>query len=134
MAIAASSLSIMPFALASDIRPNSGVSTKVAFLQQFPHKQRSSLLGNAITTNLVSYQESCRSPQTIAQITPLCVSLGVLTGDNPDGSTDVSDLTYESPVSVRVLNPDEATSAPKPVPIGLVEPEQNDKVLLFPRP
>ncbi|MDX2244431.1 MAG: hypothetical protein NW224_27470 [Leptolyngbyaceae cyanobacterium bins.302] len=107
--------------------------TKKTLLQAFPRKQPK-VLGSPQSTNLVAYRDYCSNPRDLSQITELCISLGVFTGQNPDGSVEFDDLPDASTATVSTLSPEEATSAPKIFPLGLISPEQNDKVQLFSSP
>lgn len=112
---------------------NSTNTTKIKFLQRGIPNQSVRALGTPVSTNLDAYRESCKNPQDISQITALCVSLGVLTGDNPDGSVELADLTEGEPPTQTSLQPEDVTSAPRVVLSGAVGPEQQDKVQLLPR-
>lgn len=107
--------------------------TKAALLEAFP-RQSTNSLGAPLSTDLAAYRDACSNPKDISQITTLCVSLGVLTGENPDGSVEFENLTDGLPATSEPVNPEEATSTPKPYPLGAVSPEQNDKVQLFASP
>jgi hypothetical protein len=125
------SFSSMLVALANPLTSTN--TTKLTFLQSGMQNHSVRALGTPVSTNLDTYRESCKNPQDVLQITALCVSLGVLTGENPDGSVELADLTEDEPITQPSLRLEDVTSAPRSVPPGSISLEQNDKVQLFPR-
>jgi len=134
--VVGSSVGFIAFAPVSHALPDSNSSTKAATQQA---QNRSSSLGRSLSTDLASFGQACRdSKVSLSTLETSYCAAQAGKGGSLDGAIELRDMTYDSPVSpivgveapvsTTIFDSVGAVSIPGSIPLGLIEPEQNDRV------